>query len=178
VRDLEAGLAVVLLVLRPLEPDDAAGNDVQALDRAELLALAEEELEPEADAQERAVLPYPAPAEVVEPARLEPVHRLPEGAVIDRIPWRASMLTGLPTHSSVSGLERLETWESLIASPGIEALADNGFRYVFVDEVWWDEMPAASREELSQPCVVIVSQQDKPSHKSIRRLLDIQNCLP
>ena len=105
-------------------------------------------------------------------------NKLPEGAVIDRIPWRASMLTGLPTHSSISGLERLETWESLIANPSIETLAANGFRYVFVDEVWWDEMPAASREELSQPCVVIVSQHDKPSHKSIRRLLDIKNCLP
>ena len=88
------------------------------------------------------------------------------------------MLTGLPTHSSISGLERLETWEALIASPGIESLADNGFRYVFVDEVWWSQMPAASREELSQPCVIVVSQHDKPSHESIRRLLDIQNCLP
>jgi hypothetical protein len=39
-------------------------------------------------------------------------------------------------------------------------------------------MPAASREDLSQPCVVIVSQHDKPSHKSIRRLLDIENCQP
>jgi hypothetical protein len=105
-------------------------------------------------------------------------NRLPDGAVIDRIPWRASMLTGLPTHSSVSGLKRLETWEALIAHPTIESLAADGFRYVFVDEVWWDEMPAASREDLSQPCVVILSQHDKPSHKSIRRLLDIKGCLP
>lgn len=99
------------------------------------------------------------------------------GAVIDRIPWRASMMTGLPTRSSVSGLERLESWESLIANPTIESLAASGFRYVFVDEVWWNEMPATSREELSQPCVVVVSEHDKPSHKSIRRLLDIQNCI-
>jgi hypothetical protein len=105
-------------------------------------------------------------------------NKLPEGAVIDRIPWRASMLTGLPTHSSVSGLERLESWKSLIASPSVETLAANGFRYVFVDEIWWNEMSAESREELSQPCVVIVSQHDKPSHESIRRLLDIKGCLP
>jgi hypothetical protein len=39
-------------------------------------------------------------------------------------------------------------------------------------------MPAASREDLSQPCVTIISQHDKPSRESIRRLLDIQNCLP
>jgi hypothetical protein len=105
-------------------------------------------------------------------------NRLPDGAVIDRIPWRASVLTGLPTHSSVSGLERLDTWESLIANPTIESLATNGFRYVFVDEVWWNEMPAESRADLSQACVIVVSKHDKPSHKSIRRLLDIQACQP
>jgi hypothetical protein len=106
-------------------------------------------------------------------------NRLPaDSAVIDRIPWRASMLTGLPTHTSISGLERLETWEALIASPTLKSLAANGFRYVFVDEIWWDEMPAESRADLSQACVVVVSEHDKPSHDSIRRLLDIKNCQP
>jgi hypothetical protein len=105
-------------------------------------------------------------------------NRLPEGAVIDRIPWRASVLTGLPTHSSVSGLERLDAWQALINNPTLATLKENGYRYVFVDEIWWNEMPAASRAELSQPCVTIVAQQDKPSHKSIRRLLDIKNCQP
>jgi hypothetical protein len=105
-------------------------------------------------------------------------NRLPEGAVIDRILWRASVLTGLPTHSSVSGLVRLDTWQALINNPTIAALKENDYRYVFVDEIWWNEMPPEARAELLQPCVVIVSQQDKPSHKSIRRLLDIKNCQP
>jgi hypothetical protein len=47
-----------------------------------------------------------------------------------------------------------------------------------VDEIWWDEMPAESRADLSQACVVVVSEHDKPSHDSIRRLLDIKNCQP
>jgi len=105
-------------------------------------------------------------------------NRLPEGAVIDRIPWRASVLTGLPTYSSVSGLERLDTWQALINNPTIAALKQNGYRYVFVDEIWWKAMSSEARAGLSQPCVVMVSQQDKPSHKSIRRLLDIENCQP
>jgi hypothetical protein len=98
--------------------------------------------------------------------------------VIDRIPWRASVLTGLPTHSSVSGLERLDTWESLIANPGVEALSASGYRYVFVDEIWWNEMPSESRADLSRPCVTVVSEYNKPSHGLIRRLLDIKNCIP
>jgi hypothetical protein len=105
-------------------------------------------------------------------------NRLPEGAVIDRIPWRASVLTGLPTHSSVSGLERLDTWESLIANPSVEALSASGYRYVFVDEIWWNEMPSESRADLSRPCVTVVSEYNKPSHGLIRRLLDIKNCIP
>jgi len=106
-------------------------------------------------------------------------NRLPaDSAVIDRIPWRASVLTGLPTYSSVSGLERLDTWKSLIANPSVEALSANGYRYVFVDEIWWNEMSPGARADLSQPCVQVVSEYDKPSHGQIRRLLDIQNCQP
>jgi hypothetical protein len=106
-------------------------------------------------------------------------NRLPaDSAVIDRIPWRASVLTGLPTHSSISGIERLDTWESLIANPSVETLSANGYRYVFVDEIWWNEMPPEARADLSRPCVVVVSEYDKASHGLIRRLLDISTCQP
>ncbi len=106
-------------------------------------------------------------------------NRLPaDSAVIDRIPWRASVLTGLPTHSSVSGLKRLDSWESLIDNPSVEALSANGYRYVYVDDIWWNEMPSGARADLSRPCIVVVSEYNKPSHGLIRRLLDIKNCQP
>jgi len=105
-------------------------------------------------------------------------NRLPgEGAVIDRIPWRASVLTGLPTHSSVSGLERLGAWEALIANPSVKTLSENGYRYIYMDDIWWNAMPPESRADLSRTCVVVVSEHDKPSHNSIRRMLDIKNCM-
>jgi len=106
-------------------------------------------------------------------------NRLPaDSVVIDRTPWRASMLTGLPTISSLSGLKRLDTWEALIANPSLKALTANGYRYIYLDEIWWNEMSPESRSDLSQPCVVVVSEYKDTSNELLRRLLDIKNCQP
>jgi len=88
------------------------------------------------------------------------------------------MLTGLPTISSLSGLKRLDTWEALIANPSLKALTANGYRYIYLDEIWWNEMSPESRSDLSQPCVVVVSEYKDTSNELLRRLLDIKNCQP
>ena len=88
--------------VRHLEPGgkaaDHAGDDVEPLALAELLALGEEELVPEADPEERPPFVERGPERVEEPQRLEIAHGVVEGAVAGQDEG-----AGVPDHARVLG---------------------------------------------------------------------------
>ena len=70
------------------------------------------------------------------------------------------------------------TWEGLRANPSVEGMLANDFRYVYVDETWWEEIPPESRASLSEDCVQIVSEHRNPDLGQFRRIIDLANCQP
>ncbi len=98
--------------------------------------------------------------------------------IFDNRRWRASALTGLPTSYGTSGSGKPE-WNLINKSATIENLTQAGYRYVYIDKEWWYDLPNSSRKNLSQSCVVTVTEyiDDWPLDvPDFRRLIDISAC--
>ncbi len=103
-------------------------------------------------------------------------NRLPAGdEIFDADGWRASVLTGLPTHAAI-GQDPLPAWKALQQAPTVEALLANHYRYVYVDDFWWKILPKASKASLSEPCVEVLVERWDDDQRHFRRLLDLQGC--
>jgi hypothetical protein len=62
----------------------------------------------------------------------------------------------------------------LIENPSPENMLDNGYRYLYVDESWWERMSLEEQTALSLPCVqILFAQIDKDEN---RMLLDLERC--
>jgi len=98
--------------------------------------------------------------------------------IFDNRRWRASALTGLPTSYGTSTGGKPE-WNLINKSATVENLTDAGYRYVYIDKDWWYDLPNSSRKDLSQSCVVTVTEyiDDWPLDvPDFRRLIDISGC--
>ncbi|RPI26411.1 MAG: hypothetical protein EHM70_19050 [Chloroflexota bacterium] len=103
--------------------------------------------------------------------------RLPEDAeVFDAGWWRASALTGRLTRVSIGGRDPIPTWDSLRKTPSVEQILANGYRYVYVDELWWGGLTAESQLSLSSPCVEVLGEYFDQEKERFRRLLDLEAC--
>jgi hypothetical protein len=98
--------------------------------------------------------------------------------IFDNRRWRASALTGLPTSYGSSANGKPE-WNLINKSATIENLTQAGYRYVYIDKEWWFDLPNSSRKDLSQSCVVTITEyiDDWPLDvPDFRRLIDISAC--
>jgi hypothetical protein len=104
----------------------------------------------------------------------------PESEIFDPKVWRATALTGLLTRAASENDTKtpLPAWQALKVSPTVPAMLANGFRYVYVDEKWWTEIPEAGQESLSAPCVQVLSEFWDGDQEGFRRLLDLNECQP
>ena len=104
----------------------------------------------------------------------------PGALVMDRVPYRAVTLFGRMTRSSpTSGPVDFSTypeWKALIKDPDPVAVAAAGFRYIYLDDSWWEELDSVQRDALDQACVQIVQEMGDPSSTDWRRLLDVSRC--
>ncbi|HJW89450.1 MAG TPA: hypothetical protein VJ436_02290 [Anaerolineales bacterium] len=109
--------------------------------------------------------------------------RLPRGSLVfDPQTWRATMLTGRLTRV-VSGnmsydYEHSAEWEALRLEPSIPAFLAAGFDYVYIDEAWWNGLPATSRAALSAPCTRVLAEQMGGDGVQFRRLVSLEDCAP
>jgi hypothetical protein len=106
---------------------------------------------------------------------------LPQGALVfDAHTWRAAMLTGRPTRVVSSNrsfdYEYSAEWQALRTNPSPEAMLQNGFRYVYLDEAWWGELSPTSQASLADPCIKVVAEQS--DEEDFRQLLDLAGCQP
>jgi hypothetical protein len=100
----------------------------------------------------------------------------PESQIFDRLPWRASMLTGLGTRAAISGLDMLPEWQSLDAEPAVIKFLVNDYQFVYADEAWWNGLSKSEQDDLLQDCVELVARSDTPDGKEFRMLLDLRQC--
>jgi hypothetical protein len=109
--------------------------------------------------------------------------RLPPGSeVFDPFPWRATMISGRLTRVVQGNMSynygRSQEWESLRANPSVERFLANGFRYVYIDENWWNSLSEAARASLSAPCVQVVTEHVDSERGKLRRLVNLDQCEP
>jgi hypothetical protein len=100
----------------------------------------------------------------------------PGSLVMDSETWRAVAVTGRLTRSSRDGSTVLEEWRGLVALPMVATLAREGYDYVYVDESWWDKMPAAARDSFGDACTKVVAERLDDGPNGFRRLFDIRAC--
>ena len=103
-------------------------------------------------------------------------NHLTEGSqVFDPGGWRASTLTGLKNRAAV-GNQPTPEWLDLYQQPNVDKILAQGYRYVYLDDYWWQDIPSTSKESLSSPCVQVVAEYWDEEEIHLRRLLDLENC--
>ncbi len=102
----------------------------------------------------------------------------PQAMVLDSHPYRAVIVTGLRTQSTTVDFEPYPVWSTLVAQPDPAAIAAAGFRYAYVDSLWWRAMSGEEQASFGAGCVVEVASSHDEGQNGDRRLFDLQACTP
>jgi len=106
----------------------------------------------------------------------------PDSEVYDPHIWRATSLTGRLTHVVTGPMsydyDLSPEWWALRINPTISGMLADGFQYVYIDQGWWAELTEDGRNELSQPCVVVITEYIDEERSQFRRLISLENCQP
>ncbi len=102
----------------------------------------------------------------------------PRAMVLDSHPYRAVIVTGLRTQSTTIDFEPYPVWSTLVAQPDPVAIATAGFRYAYVDSLWWRAMSGEEQASFGAGCVVEVASSHDEGRNGDRWLFDLQACAP
>ena len=100
----------------------------------------------------------------------------PGAEVLDSRGWRAVPITGRLTRSAVDSYAELSSWADLVAFPEVHQVSDAGYRYIYVDEFWWDSMPERARGSYMDSCVRVIQEIHDNAANGSRWLFDIDGC--
>jgi hypothetical protein len=100
----------------------------------------------------------------------------PGAEVLDSHSWRAVPITGRLTRSAVDSYAELGSWADLVAFPDVHRVLGAGYRYIYVDEFWWDSMPENARESYMDSCVKVIQELHDNAANGSRWLFDIGEC--
>ncbi len=104
-------------------------------------------------------------------------NRLDAGAIVfDPIPYRAPTVLGRATDSNLTWYESKPAWTALRAAPEPVKLREAGFSYAYLDNGYWDGLPAQIQQALSGGCVRTIGEVSD-NQGNFRRLLDIRGCV-
>lgn len=92
-----------------------------------------------------------------------------------RYSWRATMITGRYTQAA-HFYSTLVEYEELKKAPDIKKILDSGFRYLYVDELWWRFLGNEYKPQFSQACIHEIAFSEDSSEGKFRRLLDLSEC--
>jgi hypothetical protein len=95
--------------------------------------------------------------------------------VFDPIPSRAPTVLGRPTDSNLTWYQSKPEWEALRAAPDPIRLRAAGFRYAYLDNGYWNGLPASIQQALSVGCVKMTGEVTD-NQGNFRRLLDLSRC--
>jgi len=102
----------------------------------------------------------------------------PQAMVLDSHPYRAVIVTGLRTQSTTIDFEPYPAWSALVAQPDPVAIANAGFRYVYVDSWWWRAMTGGEQASFGAGCAVEIASSHDEGQNGDRWLFDLQACAP
>ena len=107
---------------------------------------------------------------------------LPASQVFDPQTWRAVAITGRLTRVVEGNMSydygHSAEWERLRENPSVSQFLEDGFQYVYIDEVWWEGLTNAARASLSEACIQIVSEHHYSDLHQFRQLINLEKCAP
>ncbi len=100
----------------------------------------------------------------------------PRAQVLDDLPYRSVSLFGWPVRAFGDVYRPYPEWEDLIARPVPQAVAAAGYNFVYMDEVWWQHIPAAVQQAYEGgACVRRLGGEGSPP-AAWRALYDVRSC--
>ncbi len=103
-------------------------------------------------------------------------NQLEPGALIfDSDPSRGTTVLGRATNSSYTWYHAKPEWQALRDAPDPVALRAAGFRYLYIDQNYWNEIGPGGQQALSSACVIPMAEYADGEGR-FRRLLDLEGC--
>lgn len=99
----------------------------------------------------------------------------PDALIFDPTAYRAPALFGRATDAYLTWYLPKPEWTALRASPRPSDLSAAGFQYVYLDNLYWNEIGPQFQQEFAVPCVKMLQEWDDPQG-NFRRLFDIRAC--
>jgi hypothetical protein len=90
--------------------------------------------------------------------------------ILDWKPERATTIFGRSPKAYADLFVPMPAWNALIDNPDPAAVARAGYRYIYMDKLWWGRLSARIQEALQGSCVQTVSTLGE------KRLLDVGGC--
>lgn len=109
-------------------------------------------------------------------------NRLEPGAMVfDSSVYRSPVIFGRGNASSSTWYERKPEFLALVQDPDPFTLQSAGYKYVYFDELYWEEIGPNRQARFSDACVVTIEQLSQPNPRDLtktetRTLLDISAC--
>ena len=100
----------------------------------------------------------------------------PGAEVLDSRSWRAVPITGRLTRSTSENYTDLDEWTKLIGFPEVHQVSKAGYRYVYVDQYWWESMPVIARDSYEDLCVKVIQELHDNAANGSRWLFEIDRC--
>ncbi len=101
----------------------------------------------------------------------------PQAQILDWKPERAVLLFGRASFAGEDVYQHAPQWKALVNAPDPARVAASGYSYVYMDELWWQELTPALQSAYDQPCVHIVDQM-KFTGNEFRKLYNVEACRP
>lgn len=103
-------------------------------------------------------------------------NRLEPGALVfDPDPSRGTTVLGRATNSSYTWYHAKPEWEALRDAPEPVKMRAAGFRYLYLDQSYWEAIGSNGQQALSNGCVTTLAEYADGEGR-FRRLMDLQAC--
>lgn len=117
---------------------------------------------------------------LISPLDIEMLHaqwnQLEPGALVfDPSPSRAPTVFGRATNSNFTWYQSKPEWEALYESPDASRLHAAGFRYLYLDNNYWEQIVPELQGAYSGGCAVLVDEA-ADDQGNFRRLFDLNSC--
>lgn len=104
----------------------------------------------------------------------------PDSLVFDPQGWRGTMLTGRLTRVVEGNMSynysHSPRWEAILANPSISELLNQGYKYVYIEQAWWNSLSDEAREALSAKCIQVMTEHVDGASGDFRRLINLEGC--
>jgi hypothetical protein len=95
--------------------------------------------------------------------------------ILDKTPYRAVTIFGRAVKAYASIYDPLPGWPELINNPDPDKVLKAGFQYIYMDDIWWANIPQTTRDKLEFGCATYVGEPEYYKTHA-RWLIDLSAC--